>query len=172
MAWQDTSAWLRIKDFHFFYYNRDLYRRYTRSSHINPSLPGKCIPWSQDRLQYSGVEVYFRREEKTQTICTCICFSCPVYFLRPSFLPPSRNSDPGSHNRLFPPLPATLRAWSFYCDKMLAISSLVDSRWIAPFPRYTLWPVDPYNFFLEINSKGHHGAIRTPVLTLFEGWYH
>ena len=27
----------------------------------------------------------------------------PIYYLRPYILPPSRNSDPVSHSRLFPP---------------------------------------------------------------------
>ena len=45
--------------------------------------------------------------------------------------PPSRNSDPGSHGRLFSPLPATVHALQFYREKISALSSLVDSRRIA-----------------------------------------
>ena len=37
-----------------------------------------------------------------------------IIYLRPSFLSPSRNSDPGSHSRLFDPLPTTVRALHFY----------------------------------------------------------
>ena len=32
-------------------------------------------------------------------------------------LPPSRNSNTGSHSRLFPPLPTTVRAFCFYREK-------------------------------------------------------
>ena len=42
-------------------------------------------------------------------------------------LPPSRNSDPGSHSRVFSPLPTTVRASHFYREKTSALSSLVDS---------------------------------------------
>ena len=66
---------------------------YRRCSHINSSLPGKCSPCSQDRLQYSGVEGYFRREKSnTKYILvrirrTWYMFSShPIYYLRPSFL--------------------------------------------------------------------------------------
>ena len=45
-----------------------LYRRCC--SHINSSLPGKCSTWSQDRLQYSGVEGYFRRKNNTKYMST------------------------------------------------------------------------------------------------------
>ena len=66
-----------------------------------------------------------------------ILFSHPIYCLRPSFLHSpsyiirSRNSDPGSHSRIFSPLPATVGALHFYHDKKLS-SSLVDSRRIVP----------------------------------------
>ena len=42
--------------------------------------------------------------------------------------PPSRNSDLGSHSRLFSPLPTTVRALHFYREMASALSSLVDSR--------------------------------------------
>ena len=45
---------------------------------------------------------------------------------------PSRNSDPGSHSRLFSPLPTTMRAFHFSREKTSALSSLVDSRRITP----------------------------------------
>ena len=50
--------------------------------------------------------------------------SSPLFF----FLPPSRNSDPRSHSRLFSPLPTTVRALHFIAKKISAVSSLVDSR--------------------------------------------
>ena len=46
-------------------------------------------------------------------------------------LPPSRNSDPGSHSRRFSPLPTAVRALPFYRDNISALSSLVDSRLIV-----------------------------------------
>ena len=55
----------------------------------------------------------------------CIRFSLLFSF------PPSRNSDPGSHSRLFSPLPTSVRALHFYPEKTLALSSLVDSRRIV-----------------------------------------
>ena len=42
-----------------------------------------------------------------------------------SSLPPGRNSDPGSHTRLFSPLPATVRSLHFYRE-ISALASLVD----------------------------------------------
>ena len=44
----------------------------------------------------------------------------------------SRDSDPGSHSRLFFALPATVRALHFYREKDSALPSLVDSHRIAP----------------------------------------
>ena len=49
-----------------------------------------------------------------------------------SSLPPSRSSDPGSHSRLFFPLPTRVRALHFYRENISALSSLVDSRRIVP----------------------------------------
>ena len=46
-------------------------------------------------------------------------------------LPPSHNSDPGSHSRLSSRLPTTVCALQFYREKISALSSL-DSRLIAP----------------------------------------
>ena len=48
-------------------------------------------------------------------------------------LPPSRNSDPGSHTVAgsCPRLPTTVRALHFYREKISALSSLVDSRRIV-----------------------------------------
>ena len=41
--------------------------RTLRRGYINSSLPGKCSPWSRDRLQYSGVGDYLRRGKKQNT---------------------------------------------------------------------------------------------------------
>ena len=137
MAWQDTTAWLCIKDFNY-YYIHTLYRRCC--SHINSSLPGKCSPRSQDRLQYSGVEGYFRREKSnTKYILvrirrTWYMFSShPIYYLRPSFLfllvvTQIRGHIAGPS----PPLTTTATAYygtclAFYREKESTLSSLVDS---------------------------------------------
>ena len=135
MTWQDTTTCLRIKCFEY-YFNHTLYRRCC--SHINSSLPGKCSPLSQDRLQCPGVEDDFRREKKKTQ-------NTPLRFVR-----------------------YILIARRF----QLCIPSLVDSRRIVPYPRYMLSAVDHFYIFLEINSISHHGGIRTPEPTLFEGYYH
>ena len=44
----------------------------------------------------------------------------------------SHNSDPGSHSRLFSPLPTTVRAFHFCREMASALSSLVDLRRITP----------------------------------------
>ena len=112
-------------------------------------------------------------------ICV-LFFCCPIYLSSPFFfsLPLSRNSDPGSHmydSRLFSPLPATVRAFHVYLDKTPTLSSLVDSRRIAPthvIHRYSHHFI-PFIFLLIIKSKSHHGGIRTPLATIliaaFEG---
>ena len=47
-------------------------------------------------------------------------------------LPPSRNSDPGSHSRLFSPLTHYGPCLAFFFREMSALSSLFDSDRIAP----------------------------------------
>ena len=67
----------------------------------------------------------------------------PIYsgiIARLVLLPPSRNSDPGSHSRLSP-LPTInmvrVRALRFHRETASALSSLVDSRRIVTIhPRY------------------------------------
>ena len=62
-----------------------------------------------------------------------ITFSIPcIIVVLLALLPPSRTSDPGSHNRLFHLPPATVHALIFYLDKGSALSSAVDSRRIVP----------------------------------------
>ena len=59
----------------------------------------------------------------------------PICYLRSSFsLPPmnSRDSDPGSHSRLFSPLPTTVRASHFYRHKTSALSPFDGARRIEP----------------------------------------
>ena len=60
------------------------------------------LPETPVRIAPTTVRLGDRRLENT------VFFPMAIYFLRPSFsLPPSRNSDPGSHSRLF--CPALLR---------------------------------------------------------------
>ena len=54
-------------------------------------------------------------------------FFDPIYYLRRSILPPSRNSDPGSHSRLFYP-PTHYGSCLAFLSREDFSSSLVDSR--------------------------------------------
>ena len=99
----------------------------------------------------------------------------PILFIdllsSPFFLPPSRNSDSGSHSRLSSPLPTTARVLHFYREKSSTLSFRVDLRRIAPtLSIKALLTVDLF-YFLQINSRSHHGGIRTPgrTLAIFEG---
>ena len=87
-------------------------------------------------------------------------------------LPTSRNSGQGSYSRPFSPLPTTVRALHFYSEKTSALSSLVGSCRIAP-TRAARRSQQLSFLFSQINSKSHHGGIRTPGATLliaaFEG---
>ena len=99
----------------------------------------------------------------------------PIHSLSSPFffsLPPSRNSDTGSHSRLFSPLATTVRALHFYCEKISALSSLVDSRRIVTRARRSQQLI--LLFFLRINSRSRHGGIRThaPTLVAFEGYHY
>ena len=60
----------------------------------------------------------------------------PSHFLSSPFfsLPPSRNSDPGSHNRLFPPPPHHGSRLTFLSREYVS-SSLLDSRRIVLYPQ-------------------------------------
>ena len=119
------TAWLRIKDCNY-YYNHTWYPYRRCCFHVNSSPPRKCSPWSQDRLQYSGVEDYNTSEVKKNAkyirVYVVYVFFQGCLFSMPFFsLPPSRNSDPGSHNRLFTSLSATVRGLHFYREKISAI---------------------------------------------------
>ena len=100
-----------------------------------------------------------------------LIFLHPIYYLPLLFsLPPSLNSDPGSHGRLFFPLSTTVRALHFYREKISALSSLVDSRRIVlTHARRSQQLI----LLLQINSKSRHGGIRThgPTLVAFEGYH-
>ena len=74
-------------------------------------------------------------------------------------LTPSRNSDPGSHSRLFSPLFSYL-----YREKTSALSCLVDSRRIACTHTRRSQQLTP--FFFVNKFKSHHGGTRTPGPTL------
>ena len=73
-------------------------------------------------------------KKHTHKIYTSYAYTCffPIQCESSPFfsLPPSGNSDPGSHNRLFPT--ATVGALLFHRENISAISSLVDSRRIVP----------------------------------------
>ena len=86
----------------------------------------------------------------------------PVYYLRPVLFsfPASRNSDPGSHSRLFPTKVRALH--SFYRVETSALTSLlVDSRRIVPTHATRSQQLTHFVIFAIINSKSHHSGIRT-----------
>ena len=84
----------------------------------------------RNRQTCKGILCVSTLSHYTHTHTQYICFFPSNLLSSPFFsLPPSRTSGPGLHNiRLFPPLPATVRALHFYREKISAISSLVDSR--------------------------------------------
>ena len=107
----------------------------------------------------------------------CFCFSFFVFFLSHSLsspfysLPPSRNSDPGSHSRLFPP-PTHYGSCLAFLSREDFSSSLVDSRRIVlTHARRSQQLILFSFFFLQINSKSLLGGIRTHGSTLFEGYH-
>ena len=87
--------------------------------------------------------------------------SSPFFFS----LPLSRNSDPGSYCRFFPPLPTTYGSSLFIARKDSTLSSLVDSRRVAPTHARRSQQLI-LHYFCKIYSKSHHGGIRTPGPTL------
>ena len=72
-------------------------------------------------------------------------------------LPPSRNSDPGSHiiSSLFSPLRATVRALHFYREKDSALASLVNSRRIVSTHAVTVHAIDKYTPNPSLFSRRH-----------------
>ena len=97
-----------------------------------------------------------------------------IIFARLFSLPPSRNSDPGSHSRL-PPYPLGFVPCIFYCEKISALSSLVDARRIVITHARRFQQLILFSF-LRKNSKSRHGGIRThgPTLLIvaFEGYHY
>ena len=99
-------------------------------------------------------------------------FPHPIYYLRPSFLSPSyhinsRNSDPGSHSRVFS-LPTTVRI--FYREKIPVHSSLVDSRRaVLTHARRSRQITFDHFCFRKYIPNLAVGGIRTPGPTLQTG---
>ena len=89
----------------------------------------------------------------------------PFIFFALFFLSPSRNSDPGSHSRLFSPLPTTVRALHFYRENISALSPLVDSRRIVLTHARRSQQLGLF-LFMQMSLRSHHGGIRTPVSTI------
>ena len=94
------------------------------------------IWWHNQRFLHSRI----RPEACGVYISSCagrtfffVFFPIPFFIFALLFsLPPSRNSDPGSHSRLFSPLTTTVTAYygtclAFYREKESTLSSLVDS---------------------------------------------
>ena len=124
----------------------------SRSSHTGlhsrlcspPSHNGSCLAFFTARRFQLSIPSSTQVELCLPTLgglSSCLFFFI-FFFLFPSHLlsspfcslPPSRNSDLGSHNRLFSPLSTTVRALHFYREKNSALSSLVDSRRIVLLP--------------------------------------
>ena len=99
MTWQDTTTWLRIKNFDYsFNYTLivvvvvTLTRRYLVNAVRGHKTGSNALEW---KITSEG-----KKQHKIHT--RIYGFSCLL--ASPLFsLPPSRNSDPGSHNRLPPP---------------------------------------------------------------------
>ena len=97
-----------------------------------------------------------------------------MYYVRPSILSllvvtQIRGHIAGSS----PPVHATVRALHFFREKILAPSSLVDSRRIVLTHARRSQQLVILLLFLQINSKYRHGGIRThgPTLIAFEGYH-
>ena len=126
---------------------------------------------------HSGIYQVFIHQVLHTSFFVLFCFvsfSIPFIIFALLFsLPPinSRNSDPGSHSRLFS-LPTTVRALHFYREKISALFSLVDSRRIVLTHARRSQQLILFLFF-QINSKSRHGGIRThgPTLVAFEGYH-
>ena len=103
-------------------------------------------------------------------------FCYPVYYLRPSNCPLTPTvvvTQIRGHIAGSSPLPTTVRALHFYREKISALSSLVDSRRIVLAHARRSQQLTLFTFF-KINSKSHHGGIRThgPTLVVFEGYHY
>ena len=124
----------------------------------------------------------------TNTHCCRLTFSLlfffhPIYYLRPSFsLPPSGNSDRGSHSRLFSPPTHYGSCLAFFIARRFQLFLPSSTRVELCLPTLgALNYVDPF-LFLQISSKSRHGGIRThgPTLLIvlvvlivaFEGYHY
>ena len=116
---------------------------------INRSLEGKE---SKNRSKKRGTPYSYDAK---------FLFCFPFIILALLFsLPPSRNSDPGSHCRLFSTLPTTVRALHFYPEKASAF--LLWSTRVELPPTHARCSHQLILYFCKINSKSHRGGIRTP----------
>ena len=87
----------------------------------------------------------------------------------PPFLYPSGDTDPGSHSRLFP-LPTTVHDLHFNREIFIPLLPLTRVELSLP----TLDALSCWVFFaFQVNSKSHHGEIRTQglILVAFEDYY-
>ena len=71
-----------------------------------------------------------------------------------------------------PLLPTTVRALHFYREKISALSSLVNSRRIVPSHARRSQQLILFILFLQVQSKSHHGGIRTHGPTLLLSLIH
>ena len=100
-------------------------------------IPRKSVPWCWGKLDIFGctgfhTEKYSLSSHAYVLFFFFFFFSIPCIVLPFCSLPPSRNSDPGSHSRLFsPPTHYGSCLAFFFREKILAFSSLVDSRRIV-----------------------------------------
>ena len=98
-------------------------------------------------------------------------FSIPFIFALSFSLPPCRNSDPGSHSRLFSPPTHYGSCLAFFSREDFS-SSLVDScRIVLTHARRSQqFILFLFLFFLQINSKYRHGTHGpTLLIVAFEG---
>ena len=100
------------------------------------------------------------------------CASLFTIFVLLFCLPPSRNSDPGSHSRLFSPPPHYGSCLAFLSREELFLPSSTRVELCLP----TLGTLSSWSFssfLLQIKSKSRHGGNRThgPTLLIvaFEG---
>ena len=93
------------------------------------------------------------------------CYCCPSFFSVPPIN--SRNSNPGSRRAgSSGPSPPRFVPCIFIARRLSPLSSLADSRRIAPTHARRSQQVIIFSFFAKKNSKSHHGGIRTPGPTL------
>ena len=102
-----------------------------------PLRSAVSLPKAWYSIMTSWRHVMGRLGYSTRHLIFFLFFSSDLLYLPFFSLPPSRNSDPGSHSRLFSPLPSTVCALLCSREKISALSSLVDSQ--------HLWYQNRYN---------------------------